>query len=215
MEINLYKLKPTRKGLLTCLGVLIVLAIPIVYMVHQYNDPNSSLYKEASFQLYAPNELPPGVKVTDKFLVAEMPGIHRVWYPWFIWLKPLDMDFIEKISQNPNEGITEWKVESRDSPLAAIDCKEGNKTFDSCETRKTAHGQQYEYLRDQDIVFGAMPGHEEVVFIKGHTLISVGIYIKNNTPITQSEWDDFIDSFAPINANSVPFGHTSPVVSPI
>jgi len=216
MEINLYKLKPTRKGLLISFIVLIVLAIPVIYQLRQYNDPSSFIYKNISFQLYKPTRLPDGIRVTQELLGADMPNIHGMWYPWFIWLKPIDMTFNAYISNNTGEGIMEWKAGLKGkypAPTLALNCTTYSQAPGVCEIRTTPSGQKYEYLNGKSLIFGPSTGEEEVDFIKNGTLISASIYIKNNTPIPQSEWDSFIDSFAPINVDTVRFEHGSPGIN--
>lgn len=189
---------------ISALGIAILVAV-VWHEMYLFNNPLA--IKEHSFHLYKPTKLPKGIEIRKVELIANMEPLGgKIWHPWMFWLKPYSIEFIVSISNNPNEGIAERKESRYSFPLhPCSDYPENH-----CQLRTTSAHQQYQYLNGHSVAGGPMANLEEVNFIKDGTFISASIYIKNNRPVPELEWNEFIDSFIPIDPSTIPLVHASP-----
>lgn len=175
--------------------------------LYLFNNPLA--IKEYSFQLYQPTKLPEGIALKQSMLEADIEPLGgKIWHPWMFWLKPYDVTFYMLTGDTIHEGIAEWNDKAPNRYTGLRPCVEQLKV--DCQMRRTPLGQEYQYISGYRTLGGVMESEEKINFIKNGTFITSTFHIRDNRPIPESEWNEFIDSFTPKDPNAVPLVHASP-----
>lgn len=198
MAVRLHSYKPWYKRI----SWIILIALTAVLFGaggwEIYKDSNPQSY--VNFTQYAPGKIVDNLQVNGKTLEVWTSNV-------FMTFNPYAIDVVLSLNRSDSYiSESKYKTVSFDSTCDGVNV--------DCFNKTTPNGQSYKLVNvyDSGMVERAKDKltSEEVLFDKDSTRIQINIKSKGNTPITEKDWSDMIDSFKPTTFNDLRVKHMQP-----